>query len=327
MSIITSTHGQLVINGKAVRDRDAMLASIAPEFSELENYEAGDYVIHGDEIRKFKEGGHSAGTWSDSDNDPATIDDVIGDITTSIDDKGVQVPDGTKLCEMPGYIGQIGKGSEIPTDYDARMYLYNNGLGISRIPLTSLGDKFVFSDRFELTFSPGDLTIDSNIDCECVVMERKQNIAWRYVAIRCFKAEYCRLRAHSRYDTSEAAIDYTDTTKKNYGMPDVYKIENDGEVLKLIVNGQTFNLYSYSTYGGADPQYQLSLFDDSANHNALCPNTKIYELKIYDGKSDNLKLWIRPCLRKNDNVPGVYDLVTNTFFTAANPSNLGISPA
>lgn len=110
MSIMTSTHGQLVINGKAVRDRDAMLASIAPEFSPSTPYEAGEYVIHDGEIRKFKEGGHAAGAWSDSDNDPASLDDISNDLAAAIEEKNVIVPVGTKLSGMAALVDDIGNG-------------------------------------------------------------------------------------------------------------------------------------------------------------------------------------------------------------------------
>lgn len=218
-----------------------------------------------------------------------------------------------------------GGGGDLPDEYEERMYIYNKASSSTEISLYSLGRKFVFSDKFEFLFSPGDLTIDSNINAEFEVLERYQNIAWRAIIIRCFKAQWCRLRALSRYDTSEVNIDYTDTDKKNYGMPDVFKIENDGQVLKLIVNGQEFNLHSYSTYGGADPAYALYFFRGSGGVN--CPNTKIYSMKIFEGVTDKLKLWLKPCVRKLDGAPGLFDVVSETFFTTGTPSNLGASPA
>lgn len=124
MAVMTSTHGQLVINGKAVRDRDAMLASIAPEFSTSTPYEAGEYVIHDSEIRKFKEGGHAAGAWSESDNDPATIDDILIDIKSAIGQKGGIVPATVYMDDVADMIDNI----VVPGGFD-------NGPGYTMVTL------------------------------------------------------------------------------------------------------------------------------------------------------------------------------------------------
>ena len=124
MAVMTSTHGQLVINGKAVRDRDAMLASIAPEFSPSTPYEAGEYVIHDSEIRKFKEGGHAAGAWSDSDNDPATLDDIMLDIEAAVTRKGGIVPATAYVDDVSGMIDSIS----VPGGFD-------NGPGYTMVTL------------------------------------------------------------------------------------------------------------------------------------------------------------------------------------------------
>ena len=224
-----------------------------------------------------------------------------------------------------GAEGGAEGGGDLPDEYEERMYIYNTSNGSAMIDLSSLGRKFVFSDKFEFLFSPGDLKIDADIDVGFQVLARNQNIAWRYFVTRCFKSQWCSISAASRYDTSIPEIHYTNTGLKNYGMPEIFKIENDGQVLKMIINGQVFDLYSYSTYGGADPAYSLYFFYNDGHEN--CPNTKIFSMKIFEGTTDKLKLWVKPCVRKLDGAPGLFDIVTETFFTAATPSNLGASPA
>lgn len=162
MSIMTSTHGQLVINGKAVRDRDAMLASIAPEFSPSTAYEAGRYVIQSGEnsspeIRKFTSN-HAAGTWTDSDNEVATIDDVIADLSDAITQKDVIVPTGTKLEGMAQLVEQIGGGG-YPAQKDIIYTMFANfqvnGNTIDDHPIIKTEDYTGFTKNMSATTVPG----------------------------------------------------------------------------------------------------------------------------------------------------------------------------
>lgn len=110
MAIITYDNFQLVKNGKIERNYAGMLESTAPTFDDSTAYTAGQYVVHNNEIRKFTEV-HAAGAWNDSDNEAASLEDVLTDINTAIADKGVTVPSGSKLVDCSELIGSITGGA------------------------------------------------------------------------------------------------------------------------------------------------------------------------------------------------------------------------
>lgn len=296
MAVMTSTHGQLVINGKAVRDRDAMLASIAPEFSPSTPYEAGEYVIHDSEIRKFKEGGHAAGAWSDSDNDPATIDDVIGDITTSIDDKGVQVPDGTKLCEMPGYIGQIGRGGDLPSGYELLAGITN---GTSQY--AAINNKFTLN------------------------VETSDEIGFEIFATNNFSGTYPELDFIDAYPTRHLGVllnsNYQYFTNAPIVVNSQYnivgyvyknsaiKISQKGGILKY--NGIE---YTVSSNTGTQNQSLSKFFTIAGNY----PQQIVINNLFVKNSAGNYKYKLVPCLDKQNNQKGLFDLVHQQFFYLPN---------
>lgn len=229
---------------------------------------------------------------------------------------------GAGIYKIGGEGGGGGGGGDLPEGYEKRMYINSTDNGPCAISFFSFGRIFYFSDKFEFIFSPGDIITDGT-DADIEVFTRNQNIAWRSFSIRNFKNEWMEAKFSSRYDTSVVDLKYYDTSKRNFGMPEIFKIENNADVLKLVVNNVSYTLYSYSTYGGEDPLYYFQLFYSDAQK---APNTKFYSLKIYEGNTDKLKFNGVPCVRLSDNVPGVFDIVSNQFFTCSITSNLGVSP-
>lgn len=170
MAIITYDNFQLVKNGKIERNYAGMLESTAPTFDDSTAYTAGQYVVHNNEIRKFNEA-HPAGAWNDSDNEAASLEDVLTDINTAIADKGVTVPSGCKLVDCPELIGDISSsgGSTVP-DADINGNLFKN-----MFPLMVMNDGVIH------TF------IDSNMlyqntntayNTKFVLINQNLNISW-----------------------------------------------------------------------------------------------------------------------------------------------------
>ena len=302
MSIITSTHGQLVINGKAVRDRDAMLASIAPEFSPSTSYEAGEYVIHDSEIRKFKEGGHAAGAWSDSDNDPATIDDVIGDIAGAIEDKGIVVQDDAKLSDMAGYIGNIGSGGVVPAEYDELEYLEinrNTGGANFLVALNSFSNE---NKEFRIT-----VEFDgTNDNIQKSILMASNNINSSSPG---FMINYAARADSSKtiYSRNNSGDFYTPNYNGNLTSKVKFSIKN-GTFRMFNTDGRVID--SSTNYAISNLSY-VFLFTDRSNPGEYYQFWgKFYELEI-DGV-----LKCIPVKRKLDGVIGLFDLISQVFITA-----------
>lgn len=74
------------------------------------------------------------------------------------------------------------------------------------------------------------------------------------------------------------------------------------------IDNSNFNL-DMQTFNGQRPVY---LFARRANNIEYYCNEKIYSCKFYE--NNVLTMNLIPCYRKSDNVAGMYDIVTKTFF-------------
>lgn len=69
-----------------------------------------------------------------------------------------------------------------------------------------------------------------------------------------------------------------------------------------------------SSFGSSYPILLYAYRNNATSVNSLL-NGKVYYLKVTIGGTTEKEMW--PCYRKSDNKPGMYDLVTDTFFTNA----------
>lgn len=310
MSIITSTHGQLVINGKAVRDRDAMLASIAPDFSPSTPYEAGEYVIHDSEIRKFKEGGHAAGAWSDSDNDPATIDDVIGELSNAIEEKDVDVPEGTKLCQMPGLVDQIGGGGGMvklpPTGYTRLLYVGNTGyawLAIDR-NFSGMGVDLLFTTNQQTTSGAGG---------RAILRALTNDVGGSGISITSSQLDIF------SYSYQWYTVNIKTSTPNEKQIFVSYRQHGTAGVTGSVkVDTSTYNINLGAT--GVDNNYSLCVFRPWKNASDT-NRVNIMFANIYD-VDDQLVFELVPCRDDSTGNVGFYDFVQNSFYALNNQADV-----
>ena len=107
------------------------------------------------------------------------------------------------------------------------------------------------------------------------------------------------------YCTSQTATSLKATTNSNYN---IYASKN-----QLYINGTLLNTATEAKFTASYNMYLGASFDGSNTGNFLIG--KIYSCSIWD--DDTLVRDFIPCYRKSDNVVGLYDRVTNTFFTNA----------
>ena len=91
----------------------------------------------------------------------------------------------------------------------------------------------------------------------------------------------------------------------------VFRYEFTNGTQKLYING-TLNK-TFNQTKGTDT-YNFRLFNVTPAASAINGTNTIYYCKVYDGSGNLLREYI-PALRNSDNVLGMYDTVTNTFFT------------
>lgn len=107
----------------------------------------------------------------------------------------------------------------------------------------------------------------------------------------------------------------TTNFKISYNIPNVYVADYNHTVRALKIDGNTI---INDTTGYIVTQINIYLFglnSSGAFGNPL--RGMIYYFKIRDTDTDELLRDFIPCYRKSDNKPGMYDLVTDTFFTNA----------
>lgn len=89
------------------------------------------------------------------------------------------------------------------------------------------------------------------------------------------------------------------------------------------LSGTTSNYNGTAT--GTCPALKPFMFGQSKNGNiANCSSLKLYHFYIDFGEDPVCELY--PCYRKSDNKPGLFDIVTNTFFTNAGTGEFTFGP-
>ncbi|MBR5823633.1 MAG: hypothetical protein IKY67_05790 [Paludibacteraceae bacterium] len=87
------------------------------------------------------------------------------------------------------------------------------------------------------------------------------------------------------------------------------------------VSFDDMQLGTITSYGTPTRGASIHMFgvNDTSGASRFRSATRIYSLKLYD-ENDNLMNDFRPCVRIEDNKPGMYDTVTKKFFTNAGSS-------
>lgn len=112
------------------------------------------------------------------------------------------------------------------------------------------------------------------------------------------------------HDTTDLSVRYYSNTVFTYNISTGRHILDLNKNL-LYVDNVLVKTFTKTTFT-SNAQISICQYGSDANYRA---ELKIYSSKIWD--NDTLVRDFVPCYRKSDNVIGMYDLVTNTFFTNA----------
>lgn len=110
-------------------------------------------------------------------------------------------------------------------------------------------------------------------------------------------------------ETNAASKTYPETPQM-YNATVLYDLEN--RTKSLTINGESWSAqHTVNIVSATDTT--VKIFSDGRNLGSFVCN--LYSVNLVDG--DNLAFDLVPCYRKIDSKPGMYDLVSNTFFTNA----------
>jgi hypothetical protein len=124
-------------------------------------------------------------------------------------------------------------------------------------------------------------------------------------------------RLFLRYENDGTRISFFKPWRQNYDNPEsgIIDIIVDFPNRVLKIGSQTYADMQYSKSGNLLPWYLFSLNYKGNTATDCWFGGRMYYFKLYEN-NELIKNMI-PCYRKSDNEIGMYDLVTNTFFTNA----------
>lgn len=303
MSIIYTQNGILVKNATIEKNYRSTLASIAPEFSSSTPYDSGRYVVHDNELRKFTQS-HPAGAWSDSDNEAATLDDILEDISSVVTARDGQFPAGSKLDDVPEIIGSMPGAADL-SDFDIKAKI---GLNTSH-----------FNDWTESKFTVDLSTTFSNKDyftCSIALIVGSQyNCFYSGIRSKNKEIDFCSYKQMSGNDNFSPKIYFNirsvEINGANIGLnrlvvqslKDIYTQRAGSSAPSTI----TIPSYTENTFS------QMVLWGPSYSGGSMrVQNALFSELQIYS-RDRKKSCILKPALKISTSEGGILDIVSGRF--------------
>lgn len=277
----------------------SIMDSIASQFDSTVPYSKDEYVAYKKKLWRFTSN-HAAGDWSGSDVELVDLVPILNDLITAIGNKGVVVPEGTKLDHLASLINSI-----LPSGYTRFDYIEYV------VDVTGVGNRI-----FSLP-----MNVDSNEDLE-IIITFKENFAGAASSV------------DSLIFTSGIGVGNTSSdmsiTLKAKGI--IYSTRNFGEFTwpnasvpaSFTTSKSTIKMKNGVIYNGEDDSVIYSNSKIYAKHSLtgyyimpfdMWTNTRLgsrrYEVKLV--KNDVVLYDYVPVRRDNDGAIGFYDLINHTF--------------
>ena len=336
-------------------DYSALMASVAPTFSALTAYAAGDYVWYDGDLYQFTDA-HAAGSWVGTDAEAAAICADVADLKSALNvlepaatSEDVGKPLVAKTVTN-GKVTEYEFGSEFSLTAKRSLinllrnvaYINTNGAQYIDALIEALNIPHDWTDDYQpvtyISTSESVGTTGPYINTGVSIdATTKLTVDFMFTSVATSGSNKARLfgvaggvgTTNSRFAFGVDAASNTDKWYCGIGNQNTWNGSNDTNRHTFIIDApnKTFNVdndsyeVAYSTFSTTGTFMLFGRLSANGYIQDRCDG-RLYGATIEKDGATVMNLV--PCYRRSDNVAGLYDTVSDTFFVNNGTGNFGV---